>query len=209
MKKNIFKSFLFFLILFFSISIKSFAAEKSFTIDKLDINAVILPNGDVNITEQLSYNFTGNFNGIYRDYNLKGCSGCQINEVKIIDQNNNEYVAANNSSETDLTYEVSNSDGNKKLKLFCKSSDEIKTFIINYTIQNAAVKYSDVGQLYWNFYELNDEVDEIKKGSLNISLENDAFQDGSLSYTIYGDGSITTSDSPYLVSIKFRIFLLL
>ncbi|MDI3410225.1 DUF2207 domain-containing protein [Bacillus sonorensis] len=46
-------------------------AEKSFSIDKVDIQATVKENGDLDVEEVYTYDFKGSFNGTTRSFSGK------------------------------------------------------------------------------------------------------------------------------------------
>ena len=188
-------------IIFVLISPKSALADnREYFIDNLNINAQILPNGDVVVNEILQYRFDGEFNGIYRNLNLNGTGQYLINSVSIIDSSGNIIEATEGYNEENNTYEIKESSDSIQIKLFCKS---IKNINLNYTIKGAAKKYTDYSQLYWNFYNVKN-IDSVKEGTLKITLKDTSFSTEVLSYDIYGDGDITASNTENSIDINFK-----
>ena len=191
-------------IIFILISPKSALADnREYFIDNLNINAQILENGDVVVNEILQYRFDGEFNGIYRNLNLNGTGQYLINSVSIIDSSGNIIEATEGYNEENNTYEIKESSDSMQIKLFCKSSNEIKNINLNYTIKGAAKKYTDYSQLYWNFYNVKN-IDSVKEGTLKITLKDTSFYTEVLSYDIYGDGDITASNTENSIDINFK-----
>lgn len=191
-------------IIFILISPKSALADnREYFIDNLNINAQILPNGDVVVNEILQYRFDGEFNGIYRNLNLNGTGQYLINSVSIIDSSGNIIEATEGYNEENNTYEIKESSDSIQIKLFCKSINEIKNINLNYTIKGAAKKYTDYSQLYWNFYNVKN-IDSVKEGTLKITLKDTSFSTEVLSYDIYGDGDITASNTENSIDINFK-----
>ncbi|MBS4955807.1 MAG: DUF2207 domain-containing protein [Clostridium sp.] len=191
-------------IIFVLISPKSALADnREYFIDNLNINAQILPNGDVVVNEILQYRFDGEFNGIYRNLNLNGTGQYLINSVSIIDSSGNIIEATEGYNEENNTYEIKESSDSIQIKLFCKSINEIKNINLNYTIKGAAKKYTDYSQLYWNFYNVKN-IDSVKEGTLKITLKDTSFSTEVLSYDIYGDGDITASNTENSIDINFK-----
>lgn len=191
-------------IIFVLISPKSALADnREYFIDNLNINAQILPNGDVVVNEILQYRFDGEFNGIYRNLNLNGTGQYLINSVSIIDSSGNSIEATEGYNEENNTYEIKESSDSIQIKLFCKSINEIKNINLNYTIKGAAKKYTDYSQLYWNFYNVKN-IDSVKEGTLKITLKDTSFSTEVLSYDIYGDGDITASNTENSIDINFK-----
>ena len=179
------------------------ADNREYFIDNLNINAQILPNGDVVVNEILQYRFDGEFNGIYRNLNLNGTDQYLINSVSIIDSSGNIIEATEGYNEENNTYEIKESSDSIQIKLFCKSSNESKNINLNYTIKGAAKKYTDYSQLYWNFYNVKN-IDSVKEGTLKITLKDTSFATEVLNYDIYGDGDITASNTENSIDINFK-----
>ena len=58
------------------------------------------------VEESFKYKFTGEHNGIFRDYKINGCDGYSIDKVTIIDKHGNEIIATEGYDEKDNTYEL-------------------------------------------------------------------------------------------------------
>nr|WP_259678967.1 DUF2207 domain-containing protein [Clostridium chauvoei] len=179
------------------------ASTKEYTIDKLNVQAEILSNGDVNVIEAIGYNFSGDFKGIYRHLKLDGTPEYEISEVYALDKNGNKQILTEGYNQTNYTYEVNNNGDYKEIKIFCPSSNEEKTFFFKYTIKEAAKKYTDLGELYWNFYTVED-VPSIKEGSLALSLKDSSFNASDFNYKVFGDGDFETNYDDNSVSINFK-----
>lgn len=180
-----------------------YAEDKEYFIDKLNIEAEILNNGDVVINELIEYRFNGNFNGVYRNLELSGSEGYLINGVSVIDSLGNTINIAKEDNGADNTYQINDNSNETQIKIFSKSSNESKMFKLNYTIKGAAKKYSDYSNLYWNFYNVKN-IDSVKEGSLKIHLKDTNFEIDKLIYDIYGDGEITTSNTEKIITINFK-----
>lgn len=108
----------------------------------------------MDVKETITYNFSGSFNGILRDINLKGSKG--VTDLKIYSfepSNPNNSLVIYNSSSSNLpgTYIKTVENNVMKLKIFSPSRDQQKTFVIEYTILQPAKRYQDVAELYWIF----------------------------------------------------------
>ena len=66
-----------------------YGSSREYFIDKLNIEAQILNNGDVTVNEIIEYRFQGDFNGVYRNLELNGTEQYLINEISIIDESGN------------------------------------------------------------------------------------------------------------------------
>ncbi len=124
--------------------------NKSYSIDKFYVKAILNEDGSMNIEENIIYDFSGSFNGVYRTLKTAGSDG--IDNIKVIINNNGNYVEAKESlSGNDNTYEAIKESDGIKLKIYRKSKNEERQFIIMYRVLNVAVKYNDTAELYWKF----------------------------------------------------------
>lgn len=183
--KKLISTFLLFMIFIMPVTVK--ADTKSYDIDKLVEKAVIAENGDVYVEEELSYNFKGDFNGVYRNLLKKGAEGYTISEVLIRDKNDNLITMEQSSSSNNNTYEITDTGSECRIKLFSKSSNESKTFIIRYTIHGAVVKTNAAGELYWSFYTVENGV-PVKDFELDLSLKDTDFNPSVTKHWAYVDG---------------------
>lgn len=191
-------------IIFILITPKSiYANNKEYFIDKLNIEAQILNNGDVVINEIIEYRFNGDFNGIYRNLDLNGANSYLVNGVSIIDNSGNTTEVIEEYSDENNTYQINKDNNTAQIKIFSKSTNESKKFNLNYTIKGAAKKYTDYSQLYWNFYDV-ENIDSVKEGTLKISLKDENFDINNLTYDIYGEGEITASNTEKSIVINFK-----
>lgn len=176
------------------------ATEKNFTISKLLINANINSYGDLMVQEELTYDFSGDFNGIYLNLYKKGTPENTISGISIKDKNGLTPLNLSKESKND-TYEIKNTDTDTKIKIYSKSSNEQKTFIINYTAKSAAVKYDNFAQLYWSFYNVTNNKN-VKDVELNISLKDTKFIKDKFKYWTYVDGDFNTNYGADKIQIK-------
>lgn len=196
--KKILSLFLSFFILITPLTVN--ASEKTFTISKLLINANIDSSGDLLVQEELTYNFSGDFNGVYINLYKRGTSSINVSKVSVKDKN--RMIPLNLSkNEQNNTYELNDSNENTNIKIFSKSSNEEKTFIVSYTVKAAAAKYDGFGELYWSFYNVtnNKNVQDVE---LNISLKDTQFIKDKFKYWLYVDGDFNTNYDPDRIQIK-------
>lgn len=200
MKKILSFTFLFLLLFNF---VPCFADATSYDIDKVDINAVIMENGDVNVIEYLTYNFSGDFNGFLRDLNSNASDDCLVNSVSIIDESGVKTVAMASDTGEENTYEISQNGYSTNIKLYSKSSNEKKTFKVNYTAKNAAKRFSSNGQLYWDFYSV-ENIPLVKEANLNISFNNQILTEQNSRYETFGDGELSTNYINNGININYK-----
>ncbi|WP_226038512.1 DUF2207 domain-containing protein [Aquibacillus saliphilus] len=110
-----------------------------FEIKNTQIDAYLQENGDVEVIEQHTYLFDGDFNGITRSLIAK--KNTTIDNV--------EASENNNPLEIEQDEEL--------YKIFRSGSDEQITVDLSYTIKNGVEVYSDLGQFYWPFFDSSNE----------------------------------------------------
>lgn len=137
---------------FFGIA-KSAKAEDDISIYDWIVEAEIQKNGDLKITEDLSFEFNDKFNGVYRDIVLNKASGVtNIKVQEITGTKSEEYKEVDKADNGDNgVYTVNESKKKVIVKIYSPSDDEVKTFRISYTVKNVAVKYNDIAELYYKF----------------------------------------------------------
>ena len=122
------------------------AWARSYRITKYNSNIHVEDDGSARITEQITFVFSGAYQGIYRNIpvNYPGPSGSNYTLFVKVDQITDENGGK-------LKYEKSTSDGTLKLKIYVPgATDATRTVNIEYTASNAARFFSDHDELYWN-----------------------------------------------------------
>ena len=181
-------------------SINTYAANRSYDITDVTIDAVVNADGTITVDETQSYKFQGSFNGVFRNLKLDQNSQYIINKVSVIDENGSEIEIKESNSENNNTYKIIKEGSYEKIKVFTKSSNEEKKLNINYTIENPYLYLNDsnLPELKWCFYEV-ENVSSINNATLKLSLSNIALSDKNSRYqtedndnlnTFYEDGKI-------------------
>ena len=174
---------------------------KDYSIEKIDMVAELMENGNLKINESITYNFKGQYNGIYitipyglddSKYNKMGEKGSVVKnsyynassyEILNISQNNIDYEKVNYASNgSRRKYTIEKGTKIDTVKIYSPSEDETKTFNISYVLNNVAVRHNDVGELYYNF--IGGEWDKvIQELNIDIKLPNNKRKD-----TLYAFG---------------------
>ncbi len=140
------------IVLLIFISTTSFA-EDSLTITRWVVDSTLLDNGDLLISEDITFNFEDKFNGVYRYIVLDGVSG--IDNLKVYEMVKgveNSYRLMPSASKGDRgIFTAGQKKDSVEIKIFSPSSDEHKTFRIEYRLKNVAIKHIDTGELYYKF----------------------------------------------------------
>ncbi|WP_100012567.1 DUF2207 domain-containing protein [Lentibacillus sediminis] len=117
------------------------ALAVDYTIEQTRIDAYLQENGDVQVREQHTYSFEGEFNGITRTLIPK-------EETAITD------VSA---SEDGTALEVEQDDN--EYRIYRGGEDETITVNLSYLITGGLEVYPDVAQFYWPFFDKGNESD--------------------------------------------------
>ena len=176
---------------------------KSYSIEQMDIDATIQPNGDLKVEQSITYDFDGSYNGIYltipyeiydveKNEVIKNgkinddiYTGTGVEISTINDNKNNTYTITNKANNGDRkVYTIEDDNNIITLRIYSPSTNEKKTFNINYTIKDLCVLHNDVGELYYNF--IGGEWDcDINNLNINVSIP-----DNTNTINIWGHGPI-------------------
>lgn len=147
--------------LFFFVSI---AAARELRIEKFEEQVTVLPNGSVDVTENITFRFIGSWRGVYREipveYNTpQGMNYSLFLKVKSVTEDG-----------APLKYESSRERHYRKLKIYVPGAeDTTKTIVIEYTVSDALRFFEDHDEFYWNV--TGDEWDiPIANATANITL---------------------------------------
>ena len=129
-------------------------ADRSFTIDQVDIEATVNPDGSVDVLEYRTFDFDGQFNGVYWKIPTGSYGGRKIETYvsavgEVID---GEFVSFEEAYDGENhTCELRDHGSFIEVKLYSRHEDESAVFVIGYTDTNLAARYDDVSELYWKF----------------------------------------------------------
>ncbi len=145
------------IIILFSFATFITCAERSFEITDYQAQVKILENGDIQVSEIFEYDFDGDFNGIIRTIGIKGSDGFK-------------YFKASQYFPTDkeLNYDQSLAADMVTYRIYDKSSNERKLFLLEYQLENVATLYNDTAEFYWKFF---DKSNTSPIGHIKIEIE--------------------------------------
>ncbi|MGN8645059.1 DUF2207 domain-containing protein [Gracilibacillus sp. HCP3S3_G5_1] len=135
MKKNLI--LIVFVFSIFLLPQHAFAVD--FSITNSEINAYLQENGNVQVTEQHTYQFDSDFNGITRTLIPK-----EQTEIK-------DFKAFENNKPLDVEQEEN------LYKIYRSGSDQGIQIDLSYTITNGVEAYTDLSQFYWPFFDSSNE----------------------------------------------------
>jgi uncharacterized membrane protein len=177
------------------------AWARTYHVSKFNSNIHVQADGSADVTEQITFVFRGQFQGVYRDIPVKypGPRGTNYSLFIRVNQITDENGLS-------LKFEKSRSRGFLKLKIYVPgASDSTRTVNIDYSVSDAAKFFEQYDEFYWNVTG-NDWLVPIESASATLYFPSDAT--GQLRAQgfqgIYGsqdparvsvDGSVVTAES--------------
>lgn len=192
-------------------------AEESLIISRWIVASELMENGDLQISEDLTFEFNDEFNGVYRDIIFSGTDDIEnLQLFEVVNGTEVPYSLDLNAKKGDskvYSY-VENKDG-INVMIYSPSEDESKTFRFKYTIKNVAIIHNDIGEFYYKYLGDGNET-QIDYFSANLVLpqfnkENiKIFAHGPLNGTINFTNNelikLEVNDVPTNTFIEARVF---
>ena len=120
------------------------ADNRNYSIRRYDVNVDVQSNGDAVVREQLTYQFSGKFNGILRDIDTDRTDGME--DVRVfVEEGDKSRAFHQTKGKGRNAYEMTREGGLVRFKVYETSRDEEKTFRYEYRLRNVAEKYQDIG----------------------------------------------------------------
>ena len=138
------------------------SAQKSYKIDRVEIEAGVHPDGSMTVKETRLFNFKGEFTYAYRKFPNQG-------RISFTDF----YVSANGDAfplsqeEKEGHFVIIDERDYTEVGWTFKAKDEIKEFTISYTVENIIQRYEDVAVLYYKFI---DEQWNVEQQNVSITI---------------------------------------
>ena len=156
------------------------AYAKSYTMPKVDIQAQLATNGDLNVVEQRTFDFDGNFNAVWWDMgDLPEDGSLHVNGASItrLDDEGNPIGEAEALPEEAFVLSWRDSGGPSQdaysvdasqntVYMFFNANNEKFIITIDYVVTKAALVYKDVADLYWKYV-----LPEWEEASDDVTLE--------------------------------------
>lgn len=200
------------LFLFFPLGVE--ASDVDYTIKNYYIDASILEDGNLEVTELIV--LKGSFNGYIRDIvyqnNKLGNSGYENNriynasDIQMVDvsakkENNvsfdtlydTDFISLTKGKANNLGYLESNITSGKRYKMYFKSNNDTIAFKLKYIVKDALVLHKDVAELYWTFIG-SDYEDDIKDLQIKVNLPQ---KDTSSHFRVWAHGEMAGEIYPY------------
>jgi len=183
------------IIILFSFTTFITYAERSFEITDYQAQVKILENGDIQVSEIFEYSFDGDFNGIIRTIGIRGSDGLEY-------FNASEYFP----EDKELEYTQSLAADMVTYKIYDKSSNERKLFLLEYQLKNVATLYNDTAEFYWKFF---DESNTSPIGHIKIEIELPSAEVSAEEIKVFGhgplDGEVSIQEDGKIIYEVFRL----
>ncbi len=177
----------------FLIFFSSTAYGEELKIGEERIYVEILKDGNIKVKDDIVFDFSGSFNGVYKDISFDKAEGIRIKTVAeaIFPQKvNSDYMPyeLKNDAENgeEKVYSLIEEEDKVRVKIFSPSEDTVKGFRISYDLKGAVKKYSDTGEFYWKFIGPENETD-IRSLEIYLTLPEGATKD---SIKAFGHGPL-------------------
>jgi uncharacterized membrane protein len=135
------------------------AAAKSFSIDRVRIEAQVMPNGDMTVTDTRTLSFSGTYHFVYWDLSTKRSDGIEVTGASGPAAGDPASIVPYQLSQGGVglatgelgTYGVAQQGDVVRVQLNFEVADATASFTVRYTAKGAAKRYTDTAQLYWQF----------------------------------------------------------
>jgi len=136
--------------IFLSLTLFSYTAlaGRSLTMEQVVVEAQVLPDASMQVTERITVNFSGQWNGFY----IKIPQGnTPIKDVKVAEKGKSYTFNPGTEYGPAETYLTKIENNNIVIDWSIKASDEVRTFDVSYRVINAVKINSDTAELYRKF----------------------------------------------------------
>lgn len=123
-------------------------ADGKFNIKKYNVEANIQKDGNVDLTQKITYDFDGEFHGVYYNQDIRGIDGVGQPEVEIYDGATTKKLTQATTGKNN-TFEVTKTKNKMNLKVYHYTVSEQLTFIYKYRLYGVVTNYLDTAELNW------------------------------------------------------------
>ncbi|WP_300561752.1 DUF2207 domain-containing protein [Companilactobacillus sp.] len=147
------------------------SADDSYEITNYQMDVNVLKNGDANVTQKITYDFDGDFHGVYYNMDTNGIKGMSNLNVSVTQDGDNTPVLPAND-ESNNSYTLTNDGKIKKIKVYHAVYDTHATFIYRYKLHGVVTNYQDTAELNWKVIGSGWD-QEINHANIQIKLPED------------------------------------
>lgn len=125
-------------------------AERSYSIDRVEMAAEVLPDGSMQVSEQYTVHFHGTYSGMFRWIYKR--SGMSVVDVAVEEGGMSYRLNPETQPGPADTFFVEDGPDRVKMDWSFDATDQVRTFILRYRVLNAVVVHDDVAELYYKFF---------------------------------------------------------
>lgn len=146
-------------------------------IESMTVDAILRKNGDLAVEETIAYRLTGGAEKLVRKIDMQGTDGVPFDSVsvsEIKDGKAEPLTEKPGAAKGDTNaYDVSVGDSPIREIRIYTSSEGIseRTFVVRYTLKNAAARYDDGARLNWTLLDKGN-ISKIDALTVNVRFEN-------------------------------------
>lgn len=162
--------------LFAAITLLTFAGGKAQAeveetkLTKDIIKAEITKDASMKVVESLTFELQENDNEVFKDIYFDKADGISNISVSEIREKQKAYRRVKSVSDGDTgVYTLDEDTDSVRIRIYFDPDSESKSFRISYKILGAAKKYNDTGELYWSFFNSENQM-PIEKLRINLVL---------------------------------------
>lgn len=123
-------------------------ADGKFTIKKYNVEANIQKDGNVDLTQRVTYDFDGEFHGVYYNQDIRGIDGAGQPTVEIDDGGKVSKLQQADTGK-DNTFKVTKTKRRMDIKVYHYTVSERLTFIYKYRLYGVITNYLDTAEMNW------------------------------------------------------------
>jgi len=146
----------------------------NFKVSKYDVQANVLKDGNVDLTQKITYDFNDEFHGVYYTQNLAGVKGATDPKVYISEGKTDKPIPQADTGKNN-TYQLTRTKDSMEMKVFHAGDAEQVTFVYKYRVLGVITNYLDTSELNWKIIgdgwenDLNDVKVTIQLPQKNVS----------------------------------------
>lgn len=135
---------------------------KSYTLDRVAIEARVSPEGNLTIEEARTYTFRGRYR--WADYRLPLEKVGTVADFSLCE---GEQMYREGRGEDPGTYQIKSDDDEFYVKWYYRARNETRTFVLSYTVTDVVTVYDDVAEFYYKFVG---EANEKQIGAVEVTI---------------------------------------
>ena len=121
-------------------------AQRRYTVETIRIDAVVQPNGLMEIHEAITYDFRGSYTFAFRDFPRSG--NTQVQEIAVSEPGLDYRRSGSN---VPGTFNVTQESSSTRVTWYYRADNERRTFNVDYMIDGGVHRYPDTAELYYKF----------------------------------------------------------